>query len=140
MGGLQFTAQNLGSALGTALIGSLLVGALAQAFTTRVESHPQLSEETSRQAGVALEAGISFVPTDQVRAAAEDAGLPPAEVDALTDSYASAQLDGLKAAILAAGGITLASLLVTSHLPTARTGRPGKSRGGMPSGPVDATR
>lgn len=140
VGGLQFTAQNLGSALGTALIGSLLVGALAQAFTTRVESHPQLSEETSRQAGVALEAGISFVPTEQVRTAAEDAGLPPAEVDALTDSYASAQLDGLKAAILAAGGITLASLLVTSHLPTARTGRPGKSRGSTPSGPVDLTR
>ncbi|AVV47625.1 MFS transporter [Streptomyces sp. P3] len=140
VGGLQFTAQNLGSALGTALIGSLLVGALAQAFTTRVESHPQLSEETSRQAGVALEAGISFVPTEQVRTAAEDAGLPPAEVDALTESYASAQLDGLKAAILAAGGITLASFLVTSHLPTARTERPGKSRGGMPSGPVDAPR
>ncbi|MFF6802268.1 MFS transporter [Streptomyces sp. NPDC012616] len=140
VGGLQFTAQNLGSALGTALIGSLLVGSLAQAFTTRVESHPQLSEETSRQAGVALEAGISFVPTDQVRAAAEDAGLRPAEVDALTESYASAQLDGLKAAILAAGGITLASFLVTSHLPTARTERPGKARGGMPSGPAGATR
>ncbi|MDQ0682449.1 EmrB/QacA subfamily drug resistance transporter [Streptomyces achromogenes] len=140
VGGLQFTAQNLGSALGTALIGSLLVGSLAQAFTTRVESHPQLSEETSRQAGVALEAGISFVPTDQVRAAAEDAGLRPAEVDALTESYASAQLDGLKAAILAAGGITLASFLVTSHLPTARTERPGKPRGGMPSGPVGPTR
>ncbi|MER6557685.1 MFS transporter [Streptomyces sp. NPDC001027] len=140
VGGLQFTAQNLGSALGTALIGSLLVGALAQAFTTRVESHPQLSQETSRQAGVALEAGISFVPTDQVRAAAEDAGLPQAEVDALTDSYASAQLDGLKAAILAAGGITLASLLVTSHLPTAGTGRPAQSRGGAPRGPADASR
>lgn len=140
VGGLQFTAQNLGSALGTALIGSLLVGALAQAFTTRVEEHPRLSQETRRQTGVALEAGISFVPTEQVRSAAEDAGLPPAEVDALADSYASAQLDGLKAAILAAGGITLASFMVTPHLPTRKAERPSRPRTGMPAGPTGPSR
>jgi len=31
VGGLQYTAQNLGSSLGTALIGSILIGALAVA-------------------------------------------------------------------------------------------------------------
>ncbi|MFF3849696.1 MFS transporter [Streptomyces sp. NPDC002328] len=122
VGGLQFTAQNLGSALGTALIGSMLVGALAHAFTAQVEDDPRLSEQAKQQTGVALEAGITFVPTEQVRSAAQRAGLPPAEVDAVTESYAAAQLDGLKAAILAAGGITLASFLVTSNLPTRRTG------------------
>ncbi|MEU9174516.1 MFS transporter [Streptomyces sp. NPDC048420] len=122
-GGLQFTAQNLGSALGTALIGSILISALAHAFTTQVDDSPQLSEQTREQVGVALQAGITFVPTDQVRSAAERAGLPPSEVDAVADSYASAQLDGLKAAILATGGIALASFLVTPHLPTARAGR-----------------
>jgi EmrB/QacA subfamily drug resistance transporter len=125
-GGLQFTAQNLGSALGTALIGSLLIGALAHAFTTQVEENPQLSEETRRQAGVALEAGITFLSTDQVRTAAEQTGLPPSQVDAVTDSYASAQLDGLKAAILATGGVTLASFLVTPDLPAGRTRRSGR--------------
>ncbi|MFJ5776948.1 MFS transporter [Streptomyces sp. NPDC093094] len=125
-GGLQFTAQNLGSSLGTALIGSLLIGALAHAFTAKIEDDPRLSDEALRQTGVALEAGITFVPTDQVRTAAERAGLPPAEADALTDSYAEAQLDGLKAAILAAGGITLASLLVTPNLPTGREKRSGR--------------
>ncbi|MGQ4334967.1 MFS transporter [Streptomyces hayashii] len=135
VGGLQFTAQNLGSALGTALIGSLLVGALAQAFTTKVEEHPALSDEARRQTGVALEAGISFVPTAQVRSAAEDAGLPPAEVDALVDSYASAQLNGLKAAILAVGGISLTSFLVTRSLPTAKAQGPGRSEADAPTGP-----
>ncbi|MGW3410626.1 MFS transporter [Streptomyces sp. NPDC000888] len=135
-GGLQFTAQNLGSALGTALIGSILIGALAHAFTAQVEDHPSLSEETRQQTGVALEAGITFVPTEQVRSAAERAGLPPPEVDALADSYASAQLDGLKAAILATGGITLLSFLVTPHLPNGRTDRPQRSDTGAPA---DAT-
>ncbi|MFE1440331.1 MFS transporter [Streptomyces sp. NPDC058739] len=134
-GGLQYTAQNLGSALGTAFIGSLLIGALATAFTNEIKDHPAVSDAARDQAGIALEAGISFVPTDQVEAAAEQAGLPPAEVDALTDSYASAQLKGLKAGVLAAGAITLASLLVTSQLPGAPVGgadtsapRPGAGR------------
>ncbi|MGW2649413.1 MFS transporter [Streptomyces sp. NPDC001393] len=136
VGGLQFTAQNLGSALGTALIGSILIGALAHAFTAGVESHPQLSAQTKQQTSVRLEAGISFVPTDQVRTAAQRAGLPPSEVDALTSSYASAQLDGLKAAILATGGITLASLLVTPHLPSAPARGARASQGGAPAAGV----
>ncbi|MFI2413391.1 MFS transporter [Streptomyces sp. NPDC018947] len=123
-GGLQFTAQNLGSALGTALIGSILVGALAGALTTQVADDPRLSQATRDQVGVRLEAGITFVSTDQVRTAAERAGLPPAEADAVADSYASAQLQGLKAAILATGGVALAGFLVTAPLPTARAVRP----------------
>ncbi|MEU0657473.1 MFS transporter [Streptomyces lavendulocolor] len=129
-GGLQFTAQNLGSALGTALIGSILIGALAHAFTTQVEDDARLSEQARAQVGVALEAGVTFVPTDQVRAAATRAGLPPAEVDAVADSYAAAQLDGLKAAILATGGVALAGFLVTPHLPAA----PGRGRPRGPDG------
>ncbi|NUO47157.1 MAG: MFS transporter, partial [Streptomyces sp.] len=46
------------------------------------------------------------------------------EAEAVADSYAAAQLDGLKAAILATGGIALASFLVTPHLPAARESRP----------------
>ncbi|MGQ4416348.1 MFS transporter [Streptomyces sp. SAS_269] len=140
VGGLQFTAQNLGSALGTALIGSMLIGALAHAFTADVENDPLLSAQTKQQTGVALEAGLTFVPTDQVRAAAQQAGMPPAEVDAITNAYASAQLDGLKAAILATGAITLASFLVTPHLPTAPergTARPEHGAPADATGPVE---
>ncbi|CAM5313683.1 MFS transporter [Streptomyces griseorubiginosus] len=140
VGGLQFTAQNLGSALGTALIGSILLGALAHAFTTQVADDPRLSEETRAETGVALEAGISFVTTDQVRSAAANAGLPPAEAEAVTDSYADAQLDGLKAAILATGGITLASFLVTPNLPAGRGGRRETADTPVPSPSAGPTR
>lgn len=138
VGGLQFTAQNLGSSLGTALIGSILIGALAHAFTAQVQQNPAISDEARRQTSVALESGISFVSTDQVHAAAEQAGLSPGDVDAVTDSYAQAQLNGLKAAILATGGITLASFLVTRGLPAAS---PAASAGetapsGGPPGPA----
>ncbi|WP_331757036.1 MFS transporter (plasmid) [Streptomyces anulatus] len=137
-GGLQFTAQNLGSALGTALIGSILVGALAGAFTSQVADDPRLSPAAREQVGVRLEAGITFVSTGQVRSAAERAGLPPPEVDAVAESYASAQLDGLKAAILATGGVALASFLVTTHLPSAGSGRPPEPA--PRAGPAGATK
>ncbi|MFE5894059.1 MFS transporter [Streptomyces sp. NPDC056462] len=139
VGGLQFTAQNLGSALGTALIGSILIGSLAHAFTTQVADDPRLSTQTQEEVGVALEAGVTFVATDQVRSAAERAGLPPSEVDAVTDSYASAQLDGLKAAILATGGITLVSFLVTPQLPAGRTSRARRPRTDAPAGAGSAS-
>ncbi|WFB11263.1 MFS transporter [Streptomyces sp. LX-29] len=117
VGGLQYTAQNLGSSLGTALIGALLIGALVNAFTTRIESHPDISEAAQEQTSIALQAGVSFVSTDQVRAAATRAGLPPSEADAIVDAYADAQIQALKAAVLVTAAITLAAFPFTRHLP-----------------------
>ncbi|MFI9237404.1 MFS transporter [Streptomyces sp. NPDC053079] len=121
VGGLQYTAQNLGSSLGTALIGSLLIGALVHAFTTQIDSNPKVSDAARQQAGIAMEAGVSFVSTDQVRTAAQRAALPSSEVDAIVDSYATAQLNALKAAVLAAAAIPLAAFPFTRHLPAGRT-------------------
>jgi EmrB/QacA subfamily drug resistance transporter len=130
VGGLQYTAQNLGSSLGTALIGSILISALATAFTAQIEDNPAVTQATRQEVGVALEAGITFVSADQVRAGAQEAGLPPAEVDSVVDSYAQAQLNSLKAAVLAAAGITLACFAFTRHLPA---GAPGAAPRKAPS-------
>jgi hypothetical protein len=118
VGGLQYTAQNLGSSLGTALIGSVLIGALARAFTRYIGDDPRVSEAVEQQVGVALQSGISFVSTDQARAALESAGIPAAEIDALVENYANAQLMGLRIALLAAAAIALASYRFTRALPT----------------------
>ncbi len=119
-GGLPFTARNLGSALGITLIGSLLIAALAHAFTPQVEGDRRLPEGARRQTGVAPEAGITFVPTGQVRSAAERAGL--------------------KAAILATGGITPAGFLVAPHLPSGRGGGTQPLGSAAPSDAPGATR
>jgi hypothetical protein len=120
VGGLQFTAQNLGSSLGTALIGSILIGALATAFNSHVSNDPRVSASVKEQIGIRLESEISFVSTDQVSSGLAAASVPAPEAEAIVDSYATAQLQGLKAGILAASGITLASLLFTGGLPNNR--------------------
>src|SRR4029453_14389313 len=57
VGGLQYTAQNLGSSLGTALIGSILIGALAAAFNSHVSNDSRISESVKKELGIRLESG-----------------------------------------------------------------------------------
>jgi MFS family permease len=116
-GGLQYTAQQLGASLGTALIGAVVITGLVSAFSTNVTSDQQISSAVQAQVGVRLESGVSFVSTDQVRAAAEDAGVSPAETDALVGHYADAQLQALKTGLLVAALLSLAAFLATGSLP-----------------------
>ncbi|WP_051732033.1 MFS transporter [Kitasatospora phosalacinea] len=140
-GGLQYTAQNLGSSLGTALIGAILVGALATSVTTRIEGDPQVSAAVAQQVGTQVEAGISFVPADQVSAAlAVHPEVPPQEAAALVDHYRDAQIQGLKSAVLVCAVIAGGSLLFTRHLPADRrpsAPEPDPEEGRPGAGPVE---
>jgi predicted MFS family arabinose efflux permease len=119
-GGLQSTAQQLGSSLGTALLGAIVITGLISAFTANVASDPQISNDVSSQLEVKLSAGGSFVSSEEVRAGATAAGVDPATVDALVGHYEDAQLKALKTAFLFAAFLALISLWTTRRLPTQR--------------------
>ena len=51
-GGLQYTGQQLGSSLGVALIGALVLSGLAGVFVSKIESDPRISSETSHPKSV----------------------------------------------------------------------------------------
>lgn len=129
VGGLQYTAQNLGSSLGTALIGAILIGALTVAFGNAVAEDPRISDVVKQQAGIRIEAGVAFVPADQLATALAGTAVPPQEAEAVVDSYRSAQLDGLKVSLLAAAGITLTGFAFTGHLPARRASDGGEAAG-----------
>jgi hypothetical protein len=120
-GGLQYTAQQLGASLGTALIGAIVITGLVTAFSNRIADNPQIPAAVREQVGVRLESGVSFVSTDQVRKGAEEAGVDPATTDALVADYADAQLVALKTGLLVAALLSCAAFLVTGSLP-ARAG------------------
>ncbi|WP_035844876.1 MFS transporter [Kitasatospora azatica] len=123
-GGLQYSAQNLGSSVGTALVGAVLIGALAGSVTSQISSDPRISDAVAGQAQVRVEAGLSFVPADQVATAlAGVPELPPQEAAAIVENYQDAQIDGLKAAVLVCTGITAVSFLFTGKLPAGRPSR-----------------
>jgi EmrB/QacA subfamily drug resistance transporter len=116
-GGLQYTGQQLGSSLGVALIGAIVLTGLTSAFVTTVQADQRISAEVSVQVGVAVESGIDFVSADQVQAAAEQAGLDQATTAALVDDYGKAQLGSLKVGLLTAALLALLALMSTRELP-----------------------
>lgn len=119
-GGLQYTAQQLGSSLGTALLGAIVISGLITAFTGNIADDPQISSRVEEQVQVKLSAGASFVASDEVRAAAEEERLAPRTTDAIVTHYEDAQLEALKLAFLVAAFLVLASFWSTRRLPAER--------------------
>jgi hypothetical protein len=117
-GGLQYTAQQLGSAIGVALIGAIVLTGLSTTFTNKVMDDPRISAEVSEQVGVEVANGVSFVAADQVEGAATERGLDAPTVDALVEDYEDAQLVALKAGLLVTGLIVLVAFLFTAKLPS----------------------
>jgi EmrB/QacA subfamily drug resistance transporter len=116
-GGLQFTGQQLGSSLGVALLGAIVLSGLTTQFVSNISSDEQISSEVSKQIGVAVGSGIDFVSADEIHSAAKEAGLDAPTSEALVDDYESAQLQALKTGLLAAAFLALLSLLFTRDLP-----------------------
>ncbi len=117
-GGLQFTGQQLGSSIGVALIGGVVLAGLASGFVTNVQADERLDDSIEQQVVVAVEDGIDFVAADSVEAAARSAGLTEDEADAVVDAYGDAQLLALKTGLLAAALFALGSLAFTAKLPS----------------------
>jgi Na+/melibiose symporter-like transporter len=116
-GGLQYTGQQLGSSLGVALIGAIVLTGLTSAFIANVQSDARIHEHVAAQVSTAAGTGIDFVGSDDIRAAAGEAGLSRSATDAVVDDYEKAQLVALKAGLLAAALLALASLAFTADLP-----------------------
>ena len=116
-GGLQFTGQQLGSALGVAFIGAIVLIGLTNTFTSTVKHDSRISAEVSTQVGVDAGSGLTFVSSDHIESAAKKAGLDKATTAAVVDDYETAQLRSLKAGLLGAAFLALISLAFTSELP-----------------------
>lgn len=107
VGGVQGTAQNLGSSVGTALVGALLISALGAGFVATVDANPALPDEVTTAVQQAREGGLDFVASSVVEEVALQK-LPAEEAEALVADYESAQIEALRRAV---GVIALVALL-----------------------------
>lgn len=121
VGGVQGAALNLGSSLGTALVGAVLLAGLANGFQERVTDDPALSAEVRQQAQVQADSGIPMVSIPQLEVETEKAGLPPDQVDAISDSYGEAQVEALKKALFFTAFFSLAGIWFARKLPARLT-------------------
>jgi EmrB/QacA subfamily drug resistance transporter len=123
-GGLQFTSQQLGSSMGVALIGAVVLSGLTANFISNIQENPQVSNAISSQVSTAVATGIDFVSSEQIAGAAEQAGIDDATTTALVNDYEAAQLTALKAGLLVAALLAVASLPFTKELPHVSPARP----------------
>jgi MFS family permease len=117
-GGLQGTAQNLGSSLGTAIIGAVLLGSLATGFSERITNNPAVPAAARESIVANAQDGIDIVPVATVEDAAVDGGLAPDQARTVANDYGDAQLDALRLSLGAVALAALLSLWFTRRLPT----------------------
>ena len=108
--------MNLGASLGVALIGSILIASLVGGFQKAVLADPALAAVAPELTAQA-EQSANFVSVEQVALAAEQAGLTPEEVAAVTAQYADAQIMALKVAFAALAFFSLLALWYVQSLP-----------------------
>ena len=127
-GGLQYTGQQLGSSLGVALIGSIVLIGLSGAFVSNISDDPAIDDQTEAQVEAAVEEGIDFIPADQVETALQEAGVDDATTAVIVEDYEDASLKALKVGLLAAAFLALFSLAFTGDLPHDPPSRDGTPR------------
>lgn len=122
VGGLQGVFQNLGSSLGTALIGSILIGALSTSFAAGVASS-DLPAEAKATVTQATQGGVTVVPAASVKEIAQTAGLSADDSSKLAEIYRDSQLSSLRVAFFALILIAIFSLAFSRGIPAEVPGR-----------------
>lgn len=116
-GGLQGTAQNIGTSLGVALIGAMMIASLSSGFNSSAQADPSLSAQSQAAVAKATANGVDIVTKDQLNQAAADSGLPKADTDKLIAYYDEAQIQAIKESILLAALLAAIGLIIAQRLP-----------------------
>lgn len=116
VGGVQGVFQNLGSSLGTALIGSALIFALTSSFSSGVNAS-SLPDTVKTQVADVTQNGVSIIPAASVEQIAEKQGLSSADAQQLTDIYTTSQVSSLKTAMVALLIFSVLSMAFSRSIP-----------------------
>jgi MFS family permease len=122
VGGVQNTMTNLGASLGTALAGSLLIGALTTAFLANIQDSSAIPSRAKSQAQVQLASGVQFVSDADLKAALDEAHLNSRATDAAMTAYQDARIKGLKAGLAILALLTIVALFFTKRIPAVQPG------------------
>ncbi|GMQ92640.1 MAG: MFS transporter [Acidimicrobiia bacterium] len=113
--GLQGTAQNLGMALGTAVIGTVVLSVALTSLGNQVQASPIIPSDVKEQIAAVVER--PFVSADAGRLAEDLADLPAEQKAELRQIYDKGTLRGFQGAILAGGIVALFGALMALRLP-----------------------
>ena len=117
VGGLQGTAQNLGSSLGVALAGTVLFIGLATTFTSSVLSNDNIDAAAQQSIADAAASGVQIVTLTQAQEALTNAGVSESDAAEIVREYSASKLQSLRAGLGIVFIIGLIGIPLTRGLP-----------------------
>lgn len=117
VGGLQGTYQNLGTSLGTALVGSVFMLALASGFSSAVQTNPTLPEAVKTQIVQSAQQGVPIVSTAEAEQMVIAKGGSPATAQEVAKDYENSQIESLRQAMFFVFAVAIIALSLSRNLP-----------------------
>jgi hypothetical protein len=117
VGSVRGTTQNLASAVGTALMGAVVVTLLSSGIINAMDDHPELPEELIAQAEFDES---TFISNDDLREAFAATGASDVQIDAAVEVNEDARLDSMRLGLLLLAGISAVAAIPASRLPNYR--------------------
>jgi hypothetical protein len=118
VGGLQNTGSNLGTSVGTALIGSILIASLSASYLRGIEENPDVPEQLSTTAAAEFTGGIPFVADDDLEDALLAAGVADEVMPAILDENAEARILALRVSLSVLALTVLLALFFARGIPS----------------------
>src|SRR5262245_19299961 len=129
VGSLRGVTQNLASAVGTAVMGALVVGVLSAGVLGQVRENPLISSEMKAEVDLN---SINFLSNDQLKTRFENTSATPEQIAEAIRINSETRLRALKTGFILLAGLSLLALVPCGWLPDYRPGEiPGESRAGM---------
>ena len=115
--GLNSTFEQLGNAIGVALIGALMLGALSFGITDSITTSTVIPDDLKPQLNAQVEESVQLVSNDQLQEMLATAEIDAAISTELLDIYALARTGAFKAAVSMLTFIALLALVQSLWLP-----------------------
>ncbi len=128
VGSLRGTTNNLAAAVGTAVVGALMVGLLSATILRSIADHPTLPPEISSQINLD---NINFISNDRLQSVMESTTASPPQIAEAVRINTDARLRALKIGLLIMAGIAMLAIIPAGQLPNFIPGEiPDPSPGG----------
>lgn len=101
--GLNYTAQQLGMSLGTAVIGSVLLLSLGNIFVKGLENSSAFDQALVEQNKVEISSGVQFVSNDDLEVALASSDLSETQQEVLFQINSDSRLVALKSSLIVTG-------------------------------------
>jgi EmrB/QacA subfamily drug resistance transporter len=122
VGGVQNTVTNLGSSIGTALAGSIMIAALTTSFVNNIEKNPAVPPSVSSQASTKLASGAPFLSDAQLSTALTEANVPSQQAQAAMQANTTARVVAVRASLAILALVALVALFFTGRIPNRQPG------------------